>query len=110
MCPTPIAQPDAEQHLDRRAEDGDAAHRAQILERELDAERKEQQRHADLGQECDLVAAADGDAGSVRPDDDAGQDVAHDQRLAQKLRDQPADQRGDDDDGEVRGNAHEDSF
>jgi hypothetical protein len=41
--------------LQRRADEGDASHGLQILEGELQAQGEEQQRHADFGQQFDVV-------------------------------------------------------
>ena len=101
------AEQDRQRHLDRRPDEGNPPDRLELLERELQAEGEQQERDADLGQQLDVVGVGDGPANRVRTDEHAGQDVAEDQRLAQRLGDETADQAGHDDDREVCGDPHQ---
>ena len=66
----------------------------QLAEAELEAEREHQQDHAELGQRLDNDAVRDERDRHVRPDDQAGDDVSEDDRLAEPL-EQDGGDRGD---------------
>ena len=66
----------------------------ELAKRELEAEREQQQHHAELGQLLDVVHVADRRPAGERTDDDAGQDVADDQRLPEALRQKAAREGG----------------
>ena len=70
---------------------GDAPDGQQILEVEVQADAEHQQDDADLGELLGQLAVGD-EAGRVRPDDDAGEQVADDRREAEPLRDVAAKQ------------------
>ena len=95
---------DGDDDLDGRADQGNAAHRPQVPEGEFQPQGEQQKRHADFGQQLDLVNVGD-DRKAVRPDGHAGEDVTQHQRLPRALRHQPAQQGRDDDDDDVRRDA-----
>ena len=78
------------------------------LSEEFDTDREEQQGDADLRQQFDVVDSLDGRALRERSDSDAGENVAEQERLAETVRQQAADEGGDEDDGNVSGDAHRD--
>ena len=100
------AEPGGQEHLQGRADQGDQLDRLEVLVRELKPQGEQQQCHADLGQPFDVVHRGDGQAAGVRPEDDAGQDVAEDQRLAQPLHEQAAEKGGEDEQDDVGGDSH----
>ena len=65
------------------------------------------QTYADFGQPFNIVNVGDGQAAGIRPEDDAGENVAEDQRLAQALHQQAAEKGGKDKENDICGNAHE---
>ena len=103
----PIAAADAhrQQDLDGRAQQGHVPHRAQFLQGELDAQGEQQQGDADLRQQFDVVGVGDEGAAGHRPQDDAGGDVAQDQRLLEALGDDTAQESCGDDDRDVCGDS-----
>ena len=59
--PMRVAHDDRQDHLDGRTEEGDRPHALELLEVELHSQREQQQCHADLGQQLDVVDLGDGD-------------------------------------------------
>ena len=88
---------------------------AELAERELDAEREQQEDDAEVGELGDRPGVAD-EARRERPDDDARDEVAEDRRLPEPNGDDAEDQRRPDRDpqvedelelaGQLRGSAH----
>ena len=104
--PEAEAQRDGQEDLEHAAGERHPAHRRQLAERHLEAEREQQQHHAELGHPLDVVDVADGRPAGERPDDHAGQDVADDQRLAEALREEAAAERGQQHEGEIGDQIH----
>ena len=90
----------------RRAGERDGADRRELAKRELEAEREQQQHHAELGQLLDVVHVADGRPAGERTDDDAGEDVADDQRLPEALRQKAAREGGEQHEREIGDEIH----
>jgi hypothetical protein len=63
-------------HLHHRARQRDLAHRQQVLQREMQAHAEHQQHHTDLGELARDLDVGDEPRGGG-PDDNAGQQVAH---------------------------------
>ena len=76
-----IPAADDQRDLGDPAGQRDPRHVAELPERELDAQREQEQDDADVGQGRDLLDVAD-EAGRERPDQDAREQVADDRRLA----------------------------
>ena len=83
------------------ADERDGADGRELAERQLEAEREQQQRDAELGQLLDVVDVADRRPAGERTDDDAGEDVADDQRLAEALRQEAAGEGGEQHEREI---------
>ena len=75
-----------------RARHRDPPTARELAERELDAQREQEQDDAELGELGDPLGVAD-EARRERPDDDAGDEVAEDRRLPEPDRDGADDQR-----------------
>ena len=88
------------------AEKGNHLDRLEILVGKLQPQGKEEQGHADFSQELNIVNLMYGQPAGVLAKQDAGEDVAKDERLAQALHDEPADKGGDDQNDDVGSYAH----
>ena len=97
---------DRQDDLNRAADERDRADRRQLAERQLEPQREQQQRDAELGQLLDVVDVADGRPAGERADEHAGEDVPDDQRLPEPLRQVAADQRGEQDEREIGNKFH----
>ncbi len=84
-----------------RAGNRDGAHRQKVAEREMQADAEHQQDHADLGELIGDVLVGD-KSRRERPDDDAGQQIAHQRRDFQPLRHR-TEREGEDEAGHQRG-------
>jgi hypothetical protein len=66
VIPEPAAdcetQDDGQDHLNRRADQGDIAHRLEVAEGEFQAKSEEQQGDPDFSQEFDIMDLGDGDS------------------------------------------------
>src|SRR5690606_29553079 len=76
------ADADGGEHLDVAADEGDGADAQHVAEGELDADGEHQQDDADLGELLD-GEFVDFDAGNIWSEDEPGEDVAKDERLAE---------------------------
>ena len=88
------AEPRRHQALDDGARNRHAPDRQQIFDVKLQTDAEHQQDHADFGELLRQRAVGD-EARRVRPDDDAGDEIADNRRQPQPLRDEAADQRRD---------------
>jgi hypothetical protein len=83
----------AEQHasdnLYRATHDDDATELSQLSDREIDSQRKHEERHTDLCQHPDRLGLKYG-SGGKRSDQNPGKQVADDRRLTEALRDEAA--------------------
>ncbi len=79
--------------LQHPAADRDAAHRDQVPQRELYAEGEEEEDDPDVGEGRDLCRVAD-EAGREGADDDPGDEVADDRRLAKAGSDRSPEEGG----------------
>ena len=84
-----------------RAGDGDVADGEQVVEVEVQADAEHQQDDADLGELLGERGVAD-EAGGVRADRDAGEQIADDGREAEPLRDAAQHPRGGERGGDGR--------
>jgi hypothetical protein len=92
--------------LERRAHERDFPHGPQFVEREFEAQGKEQERHPNLCQQFDIVNPRDRDPSRVGTNQHAGQNVAEDQGLLQALDHQTAKQPRHHNKHNIRGNTH----
>ena len=76
------AERDADRHLQGAGQQDRRAGRGQLLEVDLEPDDEEQEDQADLGHRRDAGLVGD-EVEDVRPDDDPGQEVGEDQRLAE---------------------------
>ena len=90
--------------LEQRPRDRDPRNRPELAKRELDAEREQEEDHAEVGELGDPLCVTD-EAGRERTDDDAGNEIAKDCRLPEPNRDDAEDQRHADRDPEVEDEA-----
>src|SRR5207249_10166833 len=95
------AQRGRQQDAQRSAEQRDPPDAQQVAQRELDADREQQQDDADLGEQLDGVGVGHGGARRETPDEDAAHDVPEDQGLAREPRQRATGYGGDDHPGEV---------
>ena len=95
-------RPDGEDDpdLQQRAGYRDPRDGAELADRELDAEREQEEDDAEVGELGDGLRVAD-EARRERPDDDARDEVAEDRRLPESNRDDAEDQRRRDGDPQV---------
>ncbi len=98
---------DAGRQRDERGEPGGSAgereplHAQEVGQRQLDAEREHQENDADLGQELEGLDVRDHRPRREGPDQEAGEDVAQDQRLAREARERATHDGGEENVGEV---------
>jgi hypothetical protein len=93
------------QDLDRAANQGDAADRLEVAEREFEAEREEQERHTHFGEEFDVVDLDDSRPCRMGAYEDPGGDVAYHERKTNGAGRKSADQAREDDQDEIGCNA-----
>src|SRR4029453_12844127 len=85
------------ENLERPADDHLPAHAGEPRDGELDADREEQENHADFGEGLHVVAAAD-EPDSVRAEDGPGGEKSHHHRKAESLEEEDdGDREGEDD-------------
>jgi len=94
------------QQLDRGADQRDAANRSQAFHREFQANGEQQEGHADVGQDLDILEVDDRRASGVGAHDDPGDDVAQQDGQTQPVGQQSAQQGGHGDDRNVASDAH----
>ena len=92
-----------QRHLQGRADERHLPHRFQFLERKLQPQREKQERYPDLRQQFDIVNVGIDQVAGVRADQDARQNVSQDDGLFEPLEENRAEQRGHDDDDDIRG-------
>ena len=89
-----------ERDLEAPAQGEDPGQPAQLSRRELQADREQEERDADLGERLDLVGVAD-PAEAARPEDGARHEEPRDGGQAQPAQDQDHGERRPEDDDEV---------
>ena len=82
------------------------AHGREVAERQLQAEREEQECDAELGELFDVAGVGDREAGREPSDQHAREDVADDQRLAKPAGDVAAGHGREQDEREIREEVH----
>ena len=91
--------------IDRSAQ-GDGPHRRELAKRHFEAEREQQERHAELRQLLDVMHVGDGQPAGERTDGDAGEDVADDEGLPKALRQEATGERRNQHEREIGDEVH----
>src|SRR5262249_40904356 len=100
-APDSQGQRDRQHDAERAADEGDPFHAQQVVQRELDADGEHQKHDGDFGELLERVYVGHGRSRRERPDDDAADHVAEDERLTRQPGQYAADEGGADDVGEV---------
>ena len=95
-----VADPQDDDHVQHRDENGRRPRVPQFAKVELQAEREHQEQNADIGQRLRGRAVLN-PRQRMRPDQDSGQDIAENLRKPKELEHERRNTRGDDDDRQV---------